>query len=800
MTSNISLLKSFVDGQGAGAGTYVSYPADLDANFTALESAFNSLNTEFKAFGGANSALIYDLTRTATITNGFIGAQSFTTSFISANTVLRVTGGEAMTGQGRIAATSSTNDLTGSGSSGTRYAALTATGAMTLETSASQQALDLYSVNWNGTSFDTNTLTRLPGTGANNIIVDADDFQAARIQENINQGTAAVLGAFTYDTIAARIHDIVRVLAGKTTSSQSGQATLKPIAINGTVSLPALILTDGASTFDTTTGLYRVGANSLGISVQGVQAVRFEGGSSEPQALLRAGTALGTPPLTYSGDGNTGFGWVSADRHRAIAGGLSAMEWSATGGVADVAFPGTVSGLGGNRWGNTPESLKTGNYTIVAADRGAAITANSASALTFSLTAAATLGAGFTVHVRNINTGVLTVDPSGAELINGLSTLTLAAGHSAALICTGTEWRTLLPDRFSALPEVIKTGTYTVVGTDLGSVLVANSASALAFNLTAVATIGAGFACWVKNIGAGTLTVDPSGAELVNGVATLTVRQGEGLLLWSTGSEWRALQMRDAYREVLTAARGYFVRSDGSDSNEGRANTAGGAFLTLQKAIDVVAGLDLATFAVTITIGTAGSYAGFNASAEWVGGPGSSVSIVGDAANAGNFVITSSALVQNGCILRISGVDFTPSSGDGLVVASGARVTIFGACNFGAASGARQILIVSGGSVTAAAALTMDGSAANWILATDGGSSFSSNTITHVFSGTPTYTTTVVVQSNAGVSIVNATPSGAANGTRYSVTLNGVLFTNGGGATFIPGSVGGSTATGGQYA
>jgi hypothetical protein len=37
-------------------------------------------------------------------------------------------------------------------------------------------------------------------------------------------------------------------------------------------------------------------------------------------------------------------------------------------------------------------------------------------------------------------------------------------------------------------------------------------------------------------------------------------------------------------------------------------------------------------------------------------------------------------------------------------------------------------------------------------------------------------------------------------GTRYSATLNGVLFTNGAGANFFPGNVAGTTATGGQYA
>lgn len=84
---------------------------------------------------------------------------------------------------------------------------------------------------------------------------------------------------------------------------------------------------------------------------------------------------------------------------------------------------------------------KSTGYTVLAADRGKLI--RGTATLTLTLTAAATIGAGYMVAVK-ADGGTVTVDPNGAELINGASSLVLADGAWALIYCTGTAWRALV--------------------------------------------------------------------------------------------------------------------------------------------------------------------------------------------------------------------------------------------------------------------------------------------------------------------------------------------------------------------
>ncbi|MDT3708180.1 MAG: hypothetical protein ROZ09_15265 [Thiobacillus sp.] len=85
---------------------------------------------------------------------------------------------------------------------------------------------------------------------------------------------------------------------------------------------------------------------------------------------------------------------------------------------------------------------KTGAYTVVTTDRGKLITCSGT--FTLSLTAAATLGDGFSFAVANTGTGTITIDPNSTELIDAAATVSLGAGETCVVTCTGgTAFRTV---------------------------------------------------------------------------------------------------------------------------------------------------------------------------------------------------------------------------------------------------------------------------------------------------------------------------------------------------------------------
>jgi hypothetical protein len=254
-------------------------------------------------------------------------------------------------------------------------------------------------------------------------------------------------------------------------------------------------------------------------------------------------------------------------------------------------------------------------------------------------------------------------------------------------------------------------------------------------------------------------------------------------------------------RELLTANRTYYVRTDGSDSNTGLVDSAGGAFLTIQKAINTVAAIDIGTFSVTISVAD-GTYTGAVAVVgPWLGS--GTVSIVGNTGTPANVVISvtsnNAVTVSSGGRLSVSGVKVqATTSGVGFIADTNGLLTLNGAFEIGACA-TYQMLAQNGGSIVITADYTISGgSLYHWITTASGIITCIAHTIT--LTGTPAFSQQFAYSSRSGIIECHLnTFSGSATGARFLVDTAGVIFTNNAALTYLPGNAAGTFRPNGIY-
>ncbi len=255
-------------------------------------------------------------------------------------------------------------------------------------------------------------------------------------------------------------------------------------------------------------------------------------------------------------------------------------------------------------------------------------------------------------------------------------------------------------------------------------------------------------------------------------------------------------QLRDFIgRTKLTGATTYYVRSDGSDSNTGLANTAGGAFLTLQHALDVVRTLDINNNDLTIRLGT-GTFAGAATIGPFTG-DNQNVTILGDVATPSNVVISSPIYAWSGADIAISGLKFV-SSAEGFIAAYGGIVRQTGVCDFGACVLAHMMAIGPGSLIELNANYTISASSpAHWI-SLQQAEIFTLGGTTITLTGTPAFSTGfayVFADGHVWVEPVT-TFTGSATGKRFLIDNNGSMYVYGLGVTGLPGSIAGDLISG----
>lgn len=340
------------------------------------------------------------------------------------------------------------------------------------------------------------------------------------------------------------------------------------------------------------------------------------------------------------------------------------------------------------------------------------------------------------------------------------------------------------------------TATRALVLEDLGLLLVDASGGSITLTLPAANALGAGHPMRYRllrvDTSANAVFIVRSGSDTIDGVSAaigLINRleiESDGISAWRTGGG------RTRVKQLLTL----HVATGGSDTT-GTGLSVGSAFATIQKAADyALLNVDTAGFGVNIAV-EPGSYAGFIARYGLTGG--GSINIVGTGTLASDVVIdggNGSALsAQAGSQVDVSHVKLqgTGGTGGGIFSNVSAVVTlhdvVFGAVGASQAQvnaqGGGVIGITGNYSITAGGALHM--------AATDGGDITVQTPITVSLSGTPNFSTAFATANGAGrLNVAGISFSGSATGKRHAVSAQGSINTAGGGASYFPGSIGGT--------
>ncbi|MBE9193877.1 hypothetical protein IQ219_00705 [Synechocystis sp. LEGE 06083] len=254
-------------------------------------------------------------------------------------------------------------------------------------------------------------------------------------------------------------------------------------------------------------------------------------------------------------------------------------------------------------------------------------------------------------------------------------------------------------------------------------------------------------------------------------------------------------------RELLTANRTYYVRTDGNDSNNGLTNTAGSAFRTIQKAINIAASLDDGLNEVLVQVGN-GTYNESLILKDSLGN--GKIILQGDTTTPSNVLITSST---DDCIFSesqkytIKGFKLTNTSATdkagirsryGVVKIANIDFGNHGAFNRHLWSDGGKILIEGNYSITGGAYAHFSPQGATAEIMSIG------NTITLI--GAPAISSFALANTTGTLILYLNTFTGSATGQKYNVSTNAVINTFGQSTGYLPGSSAGTEATGGRYA
>lgn len=122
-----------------------------------------------------------------------------------------------------------------------------------------------------------------------------------------------------------------------------------------------------------------------------------------------------------------------------------------------------------------PVTTFSSSYTALDSDR-ASTYVWTGGAGTLTMSSAAVLGDNWFMYVRNSGTGALTVNTTGADIINGSASIALQPSDSCIIVCSGIEFYTVGLGKstqfaFTQLTKAVTSGTYTLTSSEASNVI-----------------------------------------------------------------------------------------------------------------------------------------------------------------------------------------------------------------------------------------------------------------------------------------------------------------------------------------
>jgi len=436
-------------------------------------------------------------------------------------------------------------------------------------------------------------------------------------------------------------------------------------------------------------------------------------------------------------------------------------------------------------------------------------------------------GTQYNITIANTVTGGTQVNINGVGLVQvtradgtPLTAGDLQTGQEAVLVYDGTHMQIANYKPYSGI----------FIGSDTS--VVANTVTAVVSPSITSYSTGAQYNIRIANTNTGASQVNlnsvgnislvrADGTALIAG--DITAGQEAVFVYDGTKMQIANYKLASNVQPSYTANTTYYVNaSTGSDSNNGLSSLT--PFATIQKALDTTAKYNLNGYDVTINV-AAGTYSNIylrpvngSGTISLIGNPSSpsTVSIVGTLATAiwaqgvKNYIINGFALSSTGP--NYSGGANDPGSGINMIQGSTLSVSNM---QWGQTSGPQ--LYCQQGSVAAVGGTQtiVGGSSGNagitgYHIAASESSYVTGNGGPGNPSLNPTYAITTSVSyagafiyagfsSTVGVTYQSLTGSSYVSGPRYLGNWNAIIFTDGGGTSYWPGSSGGTLLTGAQY-